>query len=59
MLILIYHILLLLIYNKKVVIMVNIIQFIEQCATRIERKIVSLNEEQRIENELAAVGVHI
>lgn len=38
--------------------MPNAIEFIEQCAKRIERKFVELKEEQRIENELAAIVVH-
>ena len=39
--------------------MPNAIEFIEQCAKRIERKFVELNKEQRLENELAAIAVHI
>jgi len=39
--------------------MPNAIQFVEQCLRRVERNPVELNEEQRIENELAAIEVHI
>jgi len=35
--------------------MVNTIQFIEQCLAGVERNPVELNEEQRVEKELAAI----
>jgi len=39
--------------------MPNAIEFIEQCLRRVERNPVELNEEQMIENELAAIEMHL